>query len=164
MGKLRGRVSLTIRGSDFLGYSARLKALATEAGVANALHFLPSASPIQMAKLAAQYDVGLSLELSTPPSRDVCLTNKLFTYLLAGIPLLLSGTSAHRVFAADLGNAARVVDLCNVDAIVAAIDGWTIDSDALAVAKREAWQLGQKRFNWDVEKQAFLQLVREALV
>jgi glycosyltransferase involved in cell wall biosynthesis len=163
MGKLRGRVTLTIRGSDFLGYSTQLKALATDVGVADAIRFLPSAPPDQMAQLAAQHDVGLSLELSTPPSRAVCLTNKLFIYLLAGIPLLLSGTSAQRLFAANLGDAARVVDLSDSDAIVAAIDGWRMDSDALTAAKRQAWQLGQKRFNWDVEKESFLRLIKETL-
>ena len=163
MGKLRGSVTLTIRGSDFLGYSARLKALAMDVGVADAIHFLPSAPPDQMAQLAAEHDVGLSLELGTPPSRAVCLTNKLFIYLLAGIPLLLSRTLAQCKFAAELGSAARVVDLSDSDAIVAAINGWRMDPDALIAAKRDAWQLGQQRFNWDAEKESFLRMVKETL-
>ena len=163
MGQLRGDVTLTIRGSDFLGYSDRLKALACDFGVADAISFVPSAPPDQMARLAAEHDVGLSLELSTPPSRAVCLTNKLFVYLLAGIPVLLSGTTAQRVFAAQLGNAGRVVDLSDLDSIVTAIKGWKVDAEALIAAKREAWQLAQNRFNWNVEKRSFLRLIKTAL-
>ena len=64
-----------------------------------------------MARLAAQHDVGLASELSTPPNRAISLTNKVFTYLLAGIPVLLSNTPAQRGLAAELGEAAQVVDL-----------------------------------------------------
>jgi glycosyltransferase involved in cell wall biosynthesis len=163
MGQLRRGVTLTIRGSDFLGYSNRLKELARNFGVADAINFLPSAPPDQMAQLAAEHDIGLSLELSKPPSRAVCLTNKLFIYLLAGIPVLLSGTAAQRAFAAQLGAAGQLVDLSDTGSIASAIDGWRRDADALIAAKREAWQIAQQQFNWDVEKQSFLRLVKAVL-
>ncbi len=83
MGKMRGRVKLSIRGSDFLGYSARLKALATEVGVADMIYFLPLAPPDEMVRLAAQHDVGLASELGTPPiARSVCRTRYLSIFLL----------------------------------------------------------------------------------
>src|SRR5262249_18327136 len=81
MGKMPGRVILSLRGSDFLGYSARLTTLAAEAGVADAIRFLPSASSDEMARLAAQHDIGLASELGTPPNRAISLTNKIFVYL-----------------------------------------------------------------------------------
>src|SRR5262249_12771998 len=109
MGMIKGKVRLSIRGSDFLGYSAHLKMLAHKVGIADAISFLPSAPPDQMARLAAQHDVGLASELSTPPNRAISLTNKIFTYLLAGIPVLLSNTPAQQDLGADLGEAAQVV-------------------------------------------------------
>ena len=68
MGKMRSRVTLSVRGSDFLGYSAKLKTLAAEVGVTDALSFLPSAPPDEMARLAAQHDIGLAFELNAPPN------------------------------------------------------------------------------------------------
>src|SRR5205823_6608835 len=115
MGKVRAQVKLSIRGSDFLGYSARLKAIATEAGVADRVHFLPSAPPNEMARLAAQHDVGLASELTVPPNHAIALSNKIFIYLLAGIPILLSDTPAQRELARELGSAARLVDLNKAD-------------------------------------------------
>jgi glycosyltransferase involved in cell wall biosynthesis len=163
MGKIKGRARLSIRGSDFLGYSAHLKTLANEAGIADAISFLPSAPPNQMALLAAQHDVGLASELSTPPNRAISLTNKVFTYLLAGVPVLLSDTTAQRGLASELGQAARVVDLTAPDAIVDALSSWVQDPRALAAAKCAAWRLGQTKFNWDNEKERFLQSVAQAL-
>ena len=163
MGKMRGIIVLSIRGSDFLGYSTHLKALAADAGVADAVNFLPSAPPDEMARLAAQHDVGLASELRTPPNHAICLSNKIFTYLLAGIPIIMSDTPAQRELAPDLGKAARVVDLANPDSIAAALGCWAFDVEALRAAKQAAWISGQTRYNWDVEKERLLQAVRMAL-
>jgi glycosyltransferase involved in cell wall biosynthesis len=164
MRKMRGGVTLSIRGSDFLGYSGHLKTLATEIGVAEAISFPPSAPPDEMPRLAAQHDIGLALELSDPPSRALCLTNKIFTYLLAGIPVLLSDTPAQREIATELGEAARVIDLANPNSIATALGDWAaVNGKALAAAKRAAWKLAQTRFNWDKEKELFLHSVRQTL-
>jgi glycosyltransferase involved in cell wall biosynthesis len=162
IGKIKGRVKLSIRGSDFLGYSAHLKMLAKEAGIADAISFLPSAPPDQMARLAAQHDVGLASELSTPPNRAISLTNKVFTYLLGGIPVLLSNTPAQRDLAKELGDAAQMVDLAAPDMIAAHLDLWASNPQTLWAAKMTAWQLGQTRFNWDTEKRKFLHAVTRA--
>jgi glycosyltransferase involved in cell wall biosynthesis len=163
MGNLRGRITLSVRGSDFLGYSEQLKTLAAEVGVTDAISFLPSAPPDEMSPLAAQHDVGLAPELSAPANRAICLTNKIFTYLLAGIPVLLSNTPAQCEIAAELGEAARLVDLTNPESIATALNIWISDADALARAKYQAWQLAQTRFNWDQESGRFLQCVNSAL-
>jgi glycosyltransferase involved in cell wall biosynthesis len=163
MAKMRGKVTLSIRGSDFLGYSVELKRLAAEIGLADAVSFLPSAPSDEMVRLAAQHDVGLASELATPPNRAICLSNKIFTYLLAGIPVLLSDTPAQSEIAAELGEAARVVDLANPASIVAALKTWASDPGTLARAKCEAWRLAQTRFNWDREKNHFLESVKAAL-
>jgi glycosyltransferase involved in cell wall biosynthesis len=163
MGKMRGRVTLSLRGSDFLGYSARLEAIAADAGVAGAVRFLPPAPPDEMTRLAAHHDVGLAPELCTPPNHAICLSNKIFTYLLAGIPVLLSDTPAQRNISADLGDAARLMELTNPDSIAAALEAWAADSDVLATAKAAAWRLGQTRFNWDLEKQQLLRKVRTTI-
>lgn len=163
MGKMRCSAVLSIRGSDFLGYSARLKALAAEAGVADAIRILPSASPSEMVRLAAQHDVGLSLELNTPPCRAICLTNKIFTYLLAGIPTLLSDTPAQRELALELGQAARVASLTSPDLMAEVLDSWASDAKSYSAASSEAWRLGRTKFNWDIEKKRFIKKITDAL-
>ena len=164
MGKTDVRLRLVIRGSDFLGFSARLRECAREAGRADKVEFLPSAPPEDMARLAAQHDIGLSLEPNSRPNNAVCLGNKIFTYLLAGVPVLLSNTPAQRDLAVELGAAAQVVNLNNPSEIVRAVEHWSKNAEMLAAARREAWRLGRTRFNWDVEKRLFLQLIERALI
>jgi glycosyltransferase involved in cell wall biosynthesis len=163
MGKSSRPVHLSIRGSDFLGYSATLRSMAANACMANAVSFLSSAPPDQMARLAAGHDVGLASELGTPPNRAISLTNKIFIYLLAGIPVLMSDTAAQRRLSTELGDAARVVDLADPEGIAAVLDMWAKDERCLAAAKREAWRLAHTQFNWDLEKQIFLRRVDETL-
>lgn len=161
MARTRSLVTLDIRGGNQWGGGDRLMALARELGIADRVSILPKASPDQMVTLAAPYDVGLSLETDVSENRRICLTNKIFTYLLAGIPAVMSDTPAQRALAPDLGAAAVVVSLSDPAAIAAALDELAVAS-RLAEAKRTAWRLGRERYNWDVEKDILLQAIDRA--
>ena len=70
-----------------------LHLIARQIGVSEHLHFLPMAAPGQMETLAAPYDIGLCGEIGHTPNRKIALTNKQFTYLLAGLPALMSASA-----------------------------------------------------------------------
>ena len=93
----------------------------------------------------------------------MCLGNKLFTYLLAGVPVVLSDTRAQQHLAPELGAAARVINLARAAEAARTIDGWLASPDQLEESRRAAWRLGEQRFNWDLEKEAFLASVDAAL-
>jgi len=153
------RVELEIRGDDPWGQGETLKTMARELGIADRLRVLPVAPPQEMVRLAAAYDLGLSLETDVSENRRLCLTNKIFTYLLAGVPVLLSDTPAQRALAPDLGDAAALVPLSDPTAIAAALDRLAAGLDAARVA---ALRLGRERYNWEVEKDALLASVETA--
>ena len=92
-------------------------------------------------------------------NRRLCLTNKIFTYLLAGVPVVLSDTPAQRVLAPDLGGAAALVPLSDPTAIAATLDRLATGLDQ---ARAEALRLGRERYNWEVEKGALLASVEAA--
>lgn len=163
MGKMQTSVRLHLRGIVAADYQERLQQLAREVGVGERLHFLPSASPTQMIELAACHDIGLSLELTQPFNRAICLTNKLFTYILAGLPVLMSRTPAQEEFAKQLGEAAALIDIDNLDAIALTLDHWLSQPQKLSSARAQAWKLGQEIYNWDVEKKHFLTVVEKSL-
>ncbi|MCA0303450.1 MAG: glycosyltransferase [Proteobacteria bacterium] len=163
MALVRRPVTLDIRGSNRWGHGDRLLALARERGIADRVRLLPTAPPEDMVRLAAEYDIGLSLETDVSENRRVCLTNKIFTYLLAGVPVVLSETPAQRALAPELGAAARLVSLADPPAIAATLDALAESPDAVAGARAEAWRLGQERYNWEFEKKALLDSVERAL-
>jgi glycosyltransferase involved in cell wall biosynthesis len=157
--RARSRPHLVLRGLPFRGYDAELQRLAHQVGVADRLHFRPLAAPHEMARLAAEHDLGLAAENGHTLNHRICLGNKIFTYLLAGVPTLLSDVVAHRRLAGELGDAARLYRIDDPETLAAAMDAYLLDPERLAKARAEAFQLGQARFNWDVEKQTLLDLV-----
>ena len=162
MARAKAQISLDIRGSDRWGHGKTLMALARELGVAERVTLLPMAAPEEMVDLAAAYDIGLSLETGETESRRLCLTNKIFTYLLAGVPVVMSDTPAQSALAVDMGEAAVLVSLADPAAMACALDRLAGSPDSLSRAKATASRLGHQRYNWDVEKRALISSVERA--
>jgi hypothetical protein len=160
LGRMRTPVELHLRGFPAQGYAERLQALAVRAGLSRPIRFLPPGPPGEMARLAAEADLGLSTEVPSPPNRDLCLTNKIFIYLLAGIPQMLSETRAQRALAPDLGEAAFLADLERPDGVAARLDGFFGDPGQIAAARRRARELASSRYCWDIEKAVFLDSIK----
>jgi glycosyltransferase involved in cell wall biosynthesis len=149
---------LHLRGFLSPAYRAHLLDLARDLGVEQRLHVHPPAPPEQMERLAAAYDVGLVAETGRTPNHRIALANKLFTYALAGIPMVLSDIPAHRAIQAEAGEAVRLFCTEDPASLAEALDGWLHAPPAvLAQARQAAWQLGQDRWNWEQEQ---IQLLR----
>lgn len=153
---MRTPVELHLRGFVSPEYRDLLNQTARQAGLTRPVLYHGFAPMTAMARLAADHDLGLSLETSRPENRDLCLTNKIFTYVLAGLPQLMSPTAAHRALAADLGPAAMVADLQNPHALAARLDAWLADRASIQAARLHAWQLGQARYHWEHEQKTLI--------
>jgi glycosyltransferase involved in cell wall biosynthesis len=163
MARTRARVSLHIRGSDVWGHGKALLTLAQSLQIGDRVELLPMASPLEMVKLAREYDIGLALEGDISENRRRCLTNKIFTYLLAGRPVLMSDTPAQTALAGELGQAAGLVSLSDPTTIADQLDRWALAPDGLRAAGEAAWQLARTRYNWEAEQQVLLDSVARAL-
>lgn len=161
MARTRTRVTLDIRGSNRWGHGDALLALAASLGLADRVRLLPMAPPGEMVRLAADYDVGLSLEIEVSENRRICLTNKIFTYLLAGVPVIMSDTPAQKLLATDLGLAARLCSLADPAGLAGMLDALASPA-VLAEASAAAWRLGRERYNWERERDVLLQSVAAA--
>jgi glycosyltransferase involved in cell wall biosynthesis len=159
MAATKVRVSLDIQGSNRWGHGDTLMSLAGELGIADRVRLLPLAPPDEMVNLATAYDIGLSLETGSTENHRLCLGNKIFTYLLAGVPVILSDTPAQSMLAAELGEAAALVSLSDPTAMARTLDQIGSSPDVLGRAKAAASRSGRERYNWQVEKQALLSSV-----
>ena len=157
------RPHLYLRGSPAAGFVQHLYSLAAETGAADRIHILPLDLPDEMERLAASYDVGLIAETTQTRNRDLVLTNKLFTYLLAGIPAVMSGTSAHRAFAAETGTTDHLFAVGDSQALATTIDRLLGHPETLAAARAKAFQLGRERYNWEVESKSLVQVIALSL-
>ena len=163
-GLARSRPHLYLRGNPAAGYADRLRALASAAGVGDCIHLLPPERPSQMERLASHYDIGFVGETGATPNHRIALANKLFTYVLAGIPTVASDIPAHQWLAQRLGPAMRLYPVESGEGLASAIDGYLADGGAtLAQARAHAYALGQQSLNWDVEKAVLVRKVEEVL-
>lgn len=157
------RPHLFLRGTPVEGYEKQLRAIAAREGVAEKLHFLKPAAPDDMERLGADYDLCYVGELGDTRNRQIALTNKLFSYLTSGVPILASDIEAHRRIAPELGEAIKLFSPGDVNGLAALMDSYLLDLAQLAVARESAWQLAQERYCWEAEQGKLLKVVECAL-
>jgi hypothetical protein len=157
--------ALTIRGRPQAGYLTSLAELATATGARVTIRHEAPASPDSMIDLARGHHVGLAIEQPVSPNRDLCLSNKTFTYILAGLAVVMSDLPAQRALAADLGPAAALVPPADVQAIAAVFARWARDPALLVSARQAAWRAAMRRWHWEhaLERGRLQELVRQAV-
>ena len=165
LGRLGVPAELTLLGRAQEGYLQKIYRLARSGPSPVQVHHQPPVPPDAMIDFARGYDVGLALDCGTPLNRQLCMTNKAFTYILAGVPVVIADTPGQHALAVDLGAGAALVPGGDVDALATAFSTWATNPAALNAAKRAAWQRATERWHWehDAERGRLLRLVGQAL-
>jgi glycosyltransferase involved in cell wall biosynthesis len=152
---------LYLRGAPAPGYVAQLQQIAAKRDAGRRLHFLPPEAPDEMVRLAAAYDIGLcGDEITLTAARRACLTNKLFTFLAAGVPPLLSATPAQAAFASEAGLGDLLYPVNDAATLARLIDRILGSPGDLEAARMNASNLARSRYNWQRERDVVLSLVR----
>lgn len=152
--KLPMQVRLDLRGYVNKRYQASLQSIVRNSQVE--VKFLPPEEPQRMISLAGSYTAGLALETGFSVNNNIALSNKIFTYLLAGLPVIMTPTSAQSQLADDLGKAAMLLDLENQNDSLVKLKDWILNPKKMKQAREAASRHGRERFCWDTEKQKFL--------
>ena len=112
------------------------------------VHHEPAA-PDEMVRLAQGYDAGLSCEESAVLNRGLSLCNKIFTYLAAGVPVILSRTPAQAALAQDLGPAALVYDGGDASGLADRLQRLASDAGLRRHAGAAARAAAERRWHWE---------------
>jgi glycosyltransferase involved in cell wall biosynthesis len=152
-------VHLYVRGMWAAGYEATLRARASRLGVGERVHSHPTALAAHLVRLASCHDVGLALEQPLNENKRVCVSNKLFTYLLAGVPAAVSATPGQRDVTRDFPKAVRLYPPGDASALAAAIRELLDDESARGAALGAALD----RYSWDAERHRFLATVEDTI-
>ncbi len=157
-------IELHLRGNVSASYKAALSQHAEQYGLASTqLFFWPPAPPNKMVQMATSFDLGLCVEREVDDNKSRCLANKIFQYLLAGVPVLLSNTPAHCELAKELSSAALLIDLAEVKNASTKITAWAKNKTIQIQARNHASKISRTRFNWEQESPKFLASVERAL-
>jgi glycosyltransferase involved in cell wall biosynthesis len=157
--------TLTLRGNVAVAYLQTLRSLVREVAPRLQLIHAEPAAPDSMIALARNHDVGLALEQRTPLNRDLCLTNKAFTYLLAGLAVVFTDTTGQRALADDIGEGGFRFAPGDVGSLARQLAQWGADPAALRRAKKASWTAAKRRWHWEHqdERGALLRTVEQAL-
>lgn len=150
---------LSLRGRWSPGYEDRLRGEARRLGVVDRIHHLDVVPPNELVPRTAQHDVGLALEPGSSPNNRIAISNKLFSYLLAGIPIVASDTLGQGPVIGDLPEVAQSYAPGEVDEFVE-IATTLLDANGL---RDTALQAARERYCWEVEQDRFLQIIRNTL-
>lgn len=131
-------------------------------GNANIVFHHPVASDAVIT-FAAQFDIGLALEKKTPLNRDLCLTNKIFTYLQAGLAVIASQTTAQAEFMGENPEIGFTYPIGDAKALAEIISGYRQNAEVLNAHKKASLKMAHERYNWETESGKFLKLVKETL-
>jgi hypothetical protein len=156
---------LHLRARPIPEYAARLRAHQKAVAPSLKLVIHDPASPDRMVELAQGYDLGLSVEDTEVMSRRLCLTNKIFTYLAAGVPVLMTATPAQSRLAEDLGAAAVLYDSGKIDTLATILRRWVADAGTRCTATQAARSAAERRWHWEhpEDRGALLHAFREAM-
>ena len=165
LGRSAAPCGLSLQGNPAGGAESELRRLAREEAPLVELEFLRPISPPGVLDNLARYDIGLAVEHPVSLNRAICLTNKALTYILGGMPVVMTDTPGQRRLAESLGEAAVLYPPGDVDSLTRQLHGWLSDDDLLRRAGRLAWQAAKERWHWEhpLERGALLECVRKVL-
>ena len=164
-------VHLLFLGADDSGFAAGLAEVARAEGIAERVHFRPSAPVEQIRAHVRQASVGVTLLEDTCDNHRLALPNKLFEYLAAEVPVVASDLPEMRRALAGRP-ATALVDPADPAAVAAGIEVVLRDEEEVPPSrfewKEDAGRLARayERFEdgGDKESQRALVLVRNGVV
>lgn len=137
--------------------------LIISAGDKVTLVFHQPIAPDEIIPLASSFDIGLAMEHRAPRNRDICLTNKIFTYLQAGLAVIASDTVAQRALMSNYPGAGNIYKNGDMQSLAQAISYYFSNRDDLNSAKKIAYNIGRRELNWEKESIKFLHLIKNTV-
>ncbi|RZK40075.1 MAG: hypothetical protein EOO90_16300 [Pedobacter sp.] len=120
-------------------------------------------APWEIITFASKFDIGIASEIGKPLNRDICLTNKIFTYIQSGLAVIFSDTKAQSLFSEENPTVGIVFKKNDPLAIADAINHYVNHIDILNQTKLHNYELGKTTMNWESEREKFISIVNKTL-
>jgi glycosyltransferase involved in cell wall biosynthesis len=149
-------VELHLRGVISGEYRATLTDLARQPDAPANIFFHPQIDHDDLIRSLADFDVGLALERPENGNYLRTVSNKMFSYLLAGLAVVATDTLGQREVMGQIPSAGFLYPAGEPGALAAGLRRWQEDTQARLAAQQAAWDAARQRFCWDIEQLAFL--------
>lgn len=120
-------------------------------------------APDDIIHFASQFDVGLALEPGFSTNNQLALSNKIFSYMQAGLAIVASETKTQHEFMGENPAIGTTYPIGDVLALAKIISAYHQQPEKLTACKEASLKLAHSRYNWETESQEFLKLIKETL-
>jgi glycosyltransferase involved in cell wall biosynthesis len=157
-------ITLTLLGSSSINIKQYFYSLLESYNLrSEQLVFIDTVPEEQIVSIASMHHIGLASEFVHNENRDLCLTNKLFMYLLAGNAIVATDTLAQKTFLEDnqgIGSLYEQEDAVDLSRV---LKNYIDNPELLDNHRKNSLKLGKTQYNWDIEKSHFLNNVAKTL-
>lgn len=160
--RLSGHWQLSLRGEAQTGYREHLLSLLPGA-LRDRVAFQPTVAAADLPARLAEHDIGLALDVSSIPSRNLTITNKFFHYLHAGLAVAATATAGHREALAAIPEAGALFPAGDAEALARLLNRWEGDRPAMLEARRAARAAFERHFSHERQQHRYVELAKLAL-
>jgi glycosyltransferase involved in cell wall biosynthesis len=127
------------------------------------IHFHEPLNPSELSFFSSQFDIGLALEPAFSINNDIALSNKIFTYLQAGLCVIGSDTRAHCDFWSQYPAIGKIYKKGDPQALAGILLYYYQRRDKLFECRKAAFKASNEQLNWENESKGFLKLIAKIL-
>jgi glycosyltransferase involved in cell wall biosynthesis len=120
---------------------------------------LPRVPYQDLPRYTASADIGILLYRNDCRNNYFCAPNKVFEYMMMGLPLIAANYPGMLTLVEDEG-VGVCVDAESPDTIAAAVNRLAADTRTRARMKTDALRLSRERYNWEIESGPLLRRYR----
>lgn len=122
----------------FVGYGPLECAIKDASSALDNVYFHPRVPPQELLRMTAQADFGLSLIEPISLSYEYCMPNKLFEYIVADVPVIVSPTLEQKRLVTEFGAGVVAANLTSQGVLEAVCEALTADRAKLVEGCRKA--------------------------
>ncbi|HEY4197358.1 MAG TPA: hypothetical protein VGM63_17570 [Mucilaginibacter sp.] len=127
------------------------------------VYFHEPVNPNELAAFSSQFDLGLALEPGFSMNNDFALSNKIFTYLQAGLGVIASDTKAHSNLLNQYPAIGKLYQKGDHQALADILLEYHQHRGKLLETRKAAFDIANDQLNWENESNRFLDIVEQTL-
>jgi len=143
-------------------YEEHYQNLAEQMNLTDQVFFLGKLTQEDLPQLTTSVDIGVSLIENLSTSYYYALPNKLFEYIMAEIPVIVSNLPQMKEIV-DKYDVGYAVEFENKDELISAIKKLTEDNNLYA-SKKQNCRIASQELNWEKRLPAFLRLYNSEFI
>jgi glycosyltransferase involved in cell wall biosynthesis len=155
------RITLTIMGSTTRSLRNYFNQMLSNK--IHLIHFIEPGSPELLFEEASKHHIGMAPEPAFSVNNNLALSNKIFTYLLAGLAIIASETASQSKFMQENPAIGLTYPIGDSNKLRQILTLFGNHPNLLWDARNSALNLAFQQYNWDLEQHKFLKIIQSIL-